>query len=1173
MGIQHQQQDPFVKPQLDVQNPDQFLRLPLSDNAPQVQAEAQAPQSDYVILRHKQTGAESRVHRSLLGDVTNIGDFDVRDEEPQQRTPMGQPEETPQPTPVNQPGSLFTSDETPTGDQPGATIPEGSGTAVAPDGRTEVVDPSRQVLAPNPATDRTDAGAVPREYTPVSAVHTTTHTTDQNVLGAGAVPDAIRPTVPAEAAHTAAAGAAAAGLPAEQVAAVAETAARIASDRQTLSQQSAWTRAMFRGEYGDNAEAEWVRQHEAELGRNQTLYGSREPVAGTRALVTAPAGTPDAPNRQIGFVPPPASGEEARFGVAPHRVAASSATGAAPVAATPGVTTPSTPGSPAASGGWTPLPGQKPITPPAAVKPPAPAAPPAVPGTPSVVGDTQAPPVAAGARPIAAPSSLPKPGVSAPSLATTPPSSPPSGSARVNDDYAPHPQIVDTRAVDEGARELPPPALPTGTPAPPPEIVDTRAADEGAFAREQNYILPPEQVHTIDDLGPDAKAVVSNGRMTIIERNGNAYMQDPQKPAGQLTYRGNFPTLYDAGTYLDPEKAAAAAGRPYTPQQKPFLSPVGQRGGEEITPGSSQQNMSYPETSLTPVTSVEQAVQSSTPLDSLASLSLANKGSPVIPDTIRSDAYNIAHGISGMLRGEREATWAEPYLNDVARLAYAREEAQQGRQADPRNTPVDYIEHWKDAFYGSDHSVPLVKELDQQMIDYAAARTPPGQKFRWQDAYGANGDKGLISAQVTQVDCGPNAYSTILRSRGYNADPARTFSYMKQYGYHSGQEFQGPSAMVRALKNDAGLDAEQIPIDLKGGGWDKVDQELAQGNPVMISGPGHWWVVSAKDDQGRYYTGPTGLSVAQRSGGWLPRGGFVFNGAANTAVLTHGDVDPNARAVREMGLKPPSSTPANTRANLSTKTEMGAPDRSPMMQNLPERPGTDPVRTMQNLPERAGSTYEFRPLSATGDNWYQSDTPPAAQDDSPLTRFQADPRTRAAVSESVWSNNQPARQGLMQDYQQLDYADRERVFNDALDQGLEEEGITGEDKARWSRALYEIATGTGRLQNVPGENPALNPYMIAGESDGKPGTANRLNSSATGYFQLIQSNRNGSDFAFQGYVPQEYQGNIYDPKAQVRQVVRAIRASSNFRGNPDAAVADKKNKGHWDLIVQKTEPW
>jgi hypothetical protein len=189
----------------------------------------------------------------------------------------------------------------------------------------------------------------------------------------------------------------------------------------------------------------------------------------------------------------------------------------------------------------------------------------------------------------------------------------------------------------------------------------------------------------------------------------------------------------------------------------------------------------------------------------------------------------------------------------------------------------------------------------------------------------------------------------------------------------------------------------------------------------------------------------------------------------------------------------------------------------------------------------------------------------------PATQIVNDARVTEAAQEDVWSSNQPARHALMQEFQQRPKEERQIIFDDAIEQGLDAEGITDPDeRRRWKTAMYEITTGTGRLAGTPAEDPDLNPFMISGEFGGKPQTAQV--SSATGYFQLIQSNPNGSDYAFMGYIPREYQSNPYHPVGQVRQLIRATKAST-FRGDPDALVENKRRNKHYNIVVQRREPY
>lgn len=308
------------------------------------------------------------------------------------------------------------------------------------------------------------------------------------------------------------------------------------------------------------------------------------------------------------------------------------------------------------------------------------------------------------------------------------------------------------------------------------------------------------------------------------------------------------------------------------------------------------------------------------PIETLATLSVQRQGGNA--GTVAQESDRILKGVGALIQGDPKAGWAEAYLNDVARIAWAKQQRDSGEVADPRNAPPDYIEKWKDAFYGSDTSVPLVKELDQQMIDHAVSREPNGTAgpFDWRKAFGPNGEAGLISKQVASNDCGPNAFSTILRSRGYNLDPSSSFAFAEEHGYHDGEQFTGPQNYARMLRQEAGLDAQAVPLV-----WKQVDAELDAGRPVTLSGAGHYWVASAYRDteQGRqYYIGATGAVVGNPQ--WATTDQIQYQGRPDTLITARGNVDPNSRSIQELGLRPAGSAPDVSRANLTRTSEVGS---------------------------------------------------------------------------------------------------------------------------------------------------------------------------------------------------------------------------------------------------------
>lgn len=719
-----------------------------------------------------------------------------------------------------------------------------------------------------------------------------------------AAPAAASAQVATIAATAAAQATAQAGGTPAQVAAAAEIGARAASDRQTLGQQSAWTRAAFRSQYGADAEAQWARQHNEELARNRTLYGSPEPRAGTAPLGTAPAGTQAAPDRRIGRTPPPTPDQTGRYGInTPRQPSVAAAAAAAPAAAAVKPVVPAVPGAaaPAAAVPAVPAVPARPVAP--AVRPAAPTY-----NDPTAGGTitTPLPPQ----RPVSAPSTLrpPRPTYNDPTIGGT--ISSPIPQPSYNDPTAGGTISV---PLPEGPYNDPTAGGTISTPLPPPgaSYNDPTAGGTISIPLPQSSYNDPTAGGTIS--APLAPAPESSGRFTTDELNmmgglTQGRFSDLRSGAPQIRtmdlQTGTPPirTLASTDTALRPDTARPVPiARPGDMYDTPIQDPV-------IT-----------------------ALDSDRPLTALTNLVAETRG-PGYDAT--QDTMHVAGGIGALLRGDLDqdgkaaGAWAEPYLNDVARMAWAKQERQQGRPADPRDTPVEYVEQWKDAFYGSDQRVPLVKEVNQALIDAEVQRTPPGKAFDWRNVYGQTGENGLTLPQVTGVDCGPNAFSTILRSRGYNADVAQTFTYAKTHGgssgvmYHSGEAFSGPQNMVRMLREEAGVDASSTRIDPGGQGWDQVDKELAEGRPVILSSTGHYWVVSAKNANGQYYAGATALKGQSP---WLSRGGFYYGSDADTAIFAHGDVDPNSRAVKTMGLPVPQAGSKNTRPLLSGQTAYETP--------------------------------------------------------------------------------------------------------------------------------------------------------------------------------------------------------------------------------------------------------
>jgi hypothetical protein len=238
--------------------------------------------------------------------------------------------------------------------------------------------------------------------------------------------------------------------------------------------------------------------------------------------------------------------------------------------------------------------------------------------------------------------------------------------------------------------------------------------------------------------------------------------------------------------------------------------------------------------------------------------------------------------------------------------------------------------------------------------------------------------------------------------------------------------------------------------------------------------------------------------------------------------------------------------------------------------SLREQPDTGSVR-LQVLAEGAavsGAELAWRRVFLSGDRgWVAAEL---------LERLDVDGWTfevgRACSRENYWDpDGQPRRRAAVERFNQLPFSRRKQIFEVAMDAGLDAEGISEQaQREHWKLAMRTVCLGDG---GFPGECPDLNPFMLAGEVGGVyRGGADALNSSALGYFQFLAQKPIplGSPFSPEfdyghwrayGPSPDEY-AHQTDPIAQVREFIRAIRASRKHRGDPMSVVEEKRTPPH-----------
>jgi SH3-like domain-containing protein len=176
----------------------------------------------------------------------------------------------------------------------------------------------------------------------------------------------------------------------------------------------------------------------------------------------------------------------------------------------------------------------------------------------------------------------------------------------------------------------------------------------------------------------------------------------------------------------------------------------------------------------------------------------------------------------------------------------------------------------------------------------------------------------------------------------------------------------------------------------------------------------------------------------------------------------------------------------------------------------------------------------------------------------------------ACSRENYWDpNGQPNRQAAMVRFNQVPYGRRLAIFEAAMTAGLDAENVTDPTlRAQWQQAMRAVTLGDG----FPGECPDLNPFMLAGEIGGVfHGGADFANSSALGYFQFLSQNPIpvGTPFSptfdyghWRAYGPCQDYAHQTEPASQVREFIRAVRASPKHRGDPLSVVQEKATPPH-----------
>lgn len=313
---------------------------------------------------------------------------------------------------------------------------------------------------------------------------------------------------------------------------------------------------------------------------------------------------------------------------------------------------------------------------------------------------------------------------------------------------------------------------------------------------------------------------------------------------------------------------------------------------------------------------------------------------------------HLAHALGALTRGDRSGLWARPYLESIARQAYDREYGQ-------GEMPPGYFDSWVDAWSGGDQDIPLARELNAQLGEHGVRSPQQGEAYDWRRVYGP--DK-LAPPQLGPNDCGVTASIALMRAAGLDGDQAAMFRDAQTRGAHNGSEWNGPGSMPGYLES-FGVKAHTEPMS-----WQRIDQELAAGRPVVVSTRAHYFVISGKDERG-YNTGSTGQKVG--GGTHWSQADLNRYSSQHTLVVLDPDQQPpdEPRPPAFRVGSPPSTNPralwsAQEAAGDSIRgsgSQAAQPDETRQPSRQGPRNGNHSVQTgdtLWDIARRNGTTYQ-----------------------------------------------------------------------------------------------------------------------------------------------------------------------------------------------------------------------
>ena len=169
-----------------------------------------------------------------------------------------------------------------------------------------------------------------------------------------------------------------------------------------------------------------------------------------------------------------------------------------------------------------------------------------------------------------------------------------------------------------------------------------------------------------------------------------------------------------------------------------------------------------------------------------------------------------------------------------------------------------------------------------------------------------------LAPDEAMAACGPVAAIAFAQVYGRNPTPAEAMDLAKQSGWTAAGGMNGIANEKRLL------DKMGLPSQLEmGANWDHIRTEATQHQPVIVSTPGHYFVIDGYDpNSGAYHVGQSGKVYRGGSDWMTPAQIQALAGAPSGALYTVHPLAGGGRSSSAVRATPSAATPSGQRQVL-----------------------------------------------------------------------------------------------------------------------------------------------------------------------------------------------------------------------------------------------------------------